>query len=576
MSADEVEHREALAALATIARECGETPGSPPTVVAHVRRMLEDQCDLWMQRELLNGEIEATHVVLDRAAVERTASNEEGEELRLRIRVGILVDEVKDLRGDRERRADADAEALAAIAVACGERANVEPGRVVEFVRRVVVERDQLRAERGKLAGVDVESVERRREAAEAEVEQLRAELAEERADRREGMATEIERNALRREVEALHAVERRRAVEIAELRKRHDAFEEEDDIRWIARLGMMVDRAKATSRDLHKLMDDAGIPKAYPVCFGRGTVNGGDGITLTERVRTLAQWWGVYGGVSKALAAVERVLDESGIGRTSPAESAEARTRRLVEVKENAVGTLELMERDRSGREAVTELHGVRLVDVDAACRVLEQGGEVLGVSAVPLASEGVVATTEPGRDGVQLSPAAMEDLQRNPRTPCPEDQPLPKGGEGDAWAELLDVLDTYGLGSLRWACEERRALGLRRYGATLGRGDGRDGTKDLRDELLDGAGYGQREHGGPRAPWIGSLELLRAARDPLGWATEIAILRMEAHNRAAFGAMVPTWERGIWRSVVDALSTLDPALAAVVEAMTSPREDG
>lgn len=55
--------------------------------------------------------------------------------------------------------------------------------------------------------------------------------------------------------------------------------------------------------------------------------------------------------------------------------------------------------------------------------------------------------------------------------------DQELPQGGHGGDL--LLEVM------------EERRQVGLRRYGQPLRAFNGRNAARDLRDELLDGANY-------------------------------------------------------------------------------------
>lgn len=71
--------------------------------------------------------------------------------------------------------------------------------------------------------------------------------------------------------------------------------------------------------------------------------------------------------------------------------------------------------------------------------------------------------------------------------------DQPAPTNGIGDMWSELLELLPAE-CEPLRAEFEQRRALGLQRYGTTLGRDDGRDAIRDLREELLDAAAYAQR----------------------------------------------------------------------------------
>lgn len=64
----------------------------------------------------------------------------------------------------------------------------------------------------------------------------------------------------------------------------------------------------------------------------------------------------------------------------------------------------------------------------------------------------------------------------------------PPPRPGVGDVWAELMEVeRDSV----LRAIYNDRRALGLRRYGTPLQRDNGRDTPLDLREELLDGMAY-------------------------------------------------------------------------------------
>lgn len=74
--------------------------------------------------------------------------------------------------------------------------------------------------------------------------------------------------------------------------------------------------------------------------------------------------------------------------------------------------------------------------------------------------------------------------------------EQPAPVNGHGDVWLELLDALPGH---PLEAAMRDRRQLGIERYGVPLGRGDGRDAARDLREELLDAAVYVQRLYGRP-----------------------------------------------------------------------------
>lgn len=61
------------------------------------------------------------------------------------------------------------------------------------------------------------------------------------------------------------------------------------------------------------------------------------------------------------------------------------------------------------------------------------------------------------------------------------------------DVWRDLIDTVGP-GRPDLVGAMEERRALGIERYGAPLRLDDGRDHVRDLVEELLDGAAYAWR----------------------------------------------------------------------------------
>ena len=68
--------------------------------------------------------------------------------------------------------------------------------------------------------------------------------------------------------------------------------------------------------------------------------------------------------------------------------------------------------------------------------------------------------------------------------------DQPPPTPGTGDVWRELIDAAgDAHP--DLVPLMEERRQLGIDRYGQPLQRGDGRDHLADAKQELLDAAVY-------------------------------------------------------------------------------------
>jgi hypothetical protein len=74
--------------------------------------------------------------------------------------------------------------------------------------------------------------------------------------------------------------------------------------------------------------------------------------------------------------------------------------------------------------------------------------------------------------------------------------EQPAPSGGSGDCWAELIGlvVAEHPDLAHLVPAMVARRRVGIERYGVPLGRGDGRDERRDLREEIADAAVYAQR----------------------------------------------------------------------------------
>lgn len=88
--------------------------------------------------------------------------------------------------------------------------------------------------------------------------------------------------------------------------------------------------------------------------------------------------------------------------------------------------------------------------------------------------------------------APDALRLLEMAERA-GPRRQAAPVPGEGDVWAELIAdgerrqsipprVLDLM---------RERRQVGIDRYGVPLQRGNGRDGMRDLLEELLDAVAY-------------------------------------------------------------------------------------
>lgn len=67
--------------------------------------------------------------------------------------------------------------------------------------------------------------------------------------------------------------------------------------------------------------------------------------------------------------------------------------------------------------------------------------------------------------------------------------DQPAPTPGSGDLWREVID--SALAPDNVLAMCEERRRLGIERYGTPLQRDNGRDFRVDLVQELLDAAVY-------------------------------------------------------------------------------------
>jgi hypothetical protein len=131
-----------------------------------------------------------------------------------------------------------------------------------------------------------------------------------------------------------------------------------------------------------------------------------------------------------------------------------------------------------------------------------------------------------------------AAEDGQR------PEDQPLPKPGAGPSMHDLVcdDIRERWASGMLGRApvapsidavtasLQERKRLGLERYGEPLRAGNGRDALRDLREEIEDAVVYCRQviEERGPhwerRANFaimydslIAMLFRVREAREPV-----------------------------------------------------------
>jgi hypothetical protein len=99
--------------------------------------------------------------------------------------------------------------------------------------------------------------------------------------------------------------------------------------------------------------------------------------------------------------------------------------------------------------------------------------------------------------------------------------DQALPAGGQGDDL--LLDLM------------EERRQVGLRRYGQPLRAFNGRSAARDLREELLDAANYSLQVEREMAALELAVVALARrlAGRDAEFGSVEAAIEVAEAVER-------------------------------------------
>ena len=68
--------------------------------------------------------------------------------------------------------------------------------------------------------------------------------------------------------------------------------------------------------------------------------------------------------------------------------------------------------------------------------------------------------------------------------------DQSQPTPGTGDVWHDLITAASPTHPGLVP-LMEERRRLGIERYGQPLQRGDGRDHRADAAQEILDAAVY-------------------------------------------------------------------------------------
>lgn len=96
-------------------------------------------------------------------------------------------------------------------------------------------------------------------------------------------------------------------------------------------------------------------------------------------------------------------------------------------------------------------------------------------------------------GQQTVTVQTDHLRRLLKMAERAGPRRQAAPVPGEGDVWAEVIAdgerkqsipprVLDLM---------RERRQVGIDRYGVPLQRGNGRDGMRDLLEELLDAVAY-------------------------------------------------------------------------------------
>jgi hypothetical protein len=69
--------------------------------------------------------------------------------------------------------------------------------------------------------------------------------------------------------------------------------------------------------------------------------------------------------------------------------------------------------------------------------------------------------------------------------------DQPAPTPGLGDVWGSIISDAKAGPYASLVPLMEERRAIGIARYGTPLQRDNGRDHEVDAAQEMLDAAAY-------------------------------------------------------------------------------------
>jgi hypothetical protein len=156
--------------------------------------------------------------------------------------------------------------------------------------------------------------------------------------------------------------------------------------------------------------------------------------------------------------------------------------------------------------------------------------------------------------------------------------EQPAPTGGTGDCWRELLARVGPNH--PLHSEMEARRTLGLTRYGVPLGRGDGRDAERDLREELLDAAVYAQRAYGAPGDVCDLALELLEAAEKLGRCLSDLPGTYLDEERedlRAELARRPVGWtprELAVWRVLCAELRAEDRDLAALtIEALVGER---
>ena len=125
-----------------------------------------------------------------------------------------------------------------------------------------------------------------------------------------------------------------------------------------------------------------------------------------------------------------------------------------------------------------------------------LETAADRLGQQTVTIQTDHLRRLREmAGRPEVTVEPIDFAELfqDEDDRAEMAKRQPAPVPGEGDVWAEV--IADGERRGSIPPRVldlmRERRQVGIDRYGVPLQRGNGRDGMRDLLEELLDAVAY-------------------------------------------------------------------------------------